>query len=328
VQVLITGCSGIIGPALIRWLLTNSDAMVVGTNEHHERLKGLLNVPRFTFYVATSGEYAELVRALLHPSDVVVSLSSTESISASDMERWVDQSAHDELVRSCAAVGARLIYVTPAETIDAGPVPSEATVESDIITELHRRLLRPPEMDEPVDSVVVRTFGVISERLETIPRPPENTLTALMEALVDNTAVDIPIAAEDLSVHAFVAVEDVAECLGRLVLDDGSRTSGEVVDLANPSNAGSIADIAQVTLARFSARHWNGADPLPRIVDQRQSRTAQYELPNTTRANRLTGWRPHRTLTDAIDAAVDHLASVREARRSGARNGQPPVTSG
>ncbi len=318
-HVLVTDCGGLIGPSLIRWLLANSDAVVVGTNERHERLSDLLEAPRFTFYVAASGEYDALARDLLDHTDVVVSLAAVEYANALSPAAT---EARADLIRSCAALKARLIYVTTAEAAtgvsDGLSQPASGLATPRLSGETERLIVAHGTIDQ-LDYVIVRTFGIITDHLDIIPASQGGgVLTRLRRALLGRNPAEIPIEAADRIPRAFVALDDAAEWLGRLVLDQGERTTREVLDLACPANSASPADVAQIALARFSARHWNGRDPLPRLARQDVSGdpVPSTPAPDTAKAVRLVGWRPHRPLNDVIDVAIEELAAARSDERT------------
>jgi len=304
--VYISDCGGILGPPLVRWLLEHSTASIVGTNSDHENMGHLLAASRFRFYVVADRDDSTLLRRVSDHPEVVVVLSA--------VERPADDSVHTrnraDLVRSCAEIGARLVYVTPEWGDGVEEIAPDASLSRVIRAEAERDT-RELILSYPADKlsyVVLQVFDVLNDQLEVRPIRRTPPLMELVTGAIRNH-VDRPIQldAEDLVPRVLTHVEEVAECIGLAVLGDAAQLDGQAIDVAHPGNTGALADVARSVLER-AERHRPG-ESLPALLppDRAPSVIPPARRPDPARANALLGWRARRPLQDIVDTAVRRL---------------------
>jgi nucleoside-diphosphate-sugar epimerase len=304
--VYVSDCGGILGPPLVQWLLEHSTASIVGTNSDHENMGPLLAASRFRFYVVADRDDSTLLRRVSDHPDVVVVLSA--------VERPADDGVHTrnraDLVRSCAEIGARLVYVTPEWGDGVGDVGPDASLTQVIRAEAERDtreliLSYPPDK---LSYVVLQVFDLLNDRLEVRPiRQSPPLMEVVTGSIRSRTDGSIQLDVEDLVPRTFTHVDEVAEGIGLAVLGDGSQLDGQAIDLAHPGNSSALADMAQAVIDR--AQRQRPGEPLPSLVQPESSQlivpTSRH--PDPARAYALLGWRAQRPLRDIVDAAVRQL---------------------
>ncbi len=332
-------CGGVLGPPLIRWLLAHSDTAIVGGGSNHERLADLLGEPRFSFYTLDGHQDSDLVASLIENADTVVDLSPLEQPirehpSVAELEDQLR--VRTEIVRLCADRGRRLVHVSSAEVyghgwplaVRAGPTTDadrqvredEAPLVSGPVGDEHlaaahermtQHLIYTYGQREALDFVILRVFDVLGELLECLPdRERPTPLAQVLGALSTGEGGTVRLEPADLYVRTVVYARDAAEAVGLVVEDQDGRTSGEVLNIGDPANRVSPADLARRTLGRYRDRYWDGESPLPRLAETDvvvADPEAQLRLPSVEKAVRLVGWRPRWALSDAIDAALTAL---------------------
>lgn len=304
--VYVSDCGGILGPPLVRWLLEHSTASIVGTNSDHENMGHLLAASRFRFYVVADRDDSTLLRRVSDHPDVVVVLSA--------VERPADDGVHTrnraDLVRSCAEIGARLIYVTPEWGDGVEDMSPDASLSHVIRAEAERDT-RELILSYPADKlsyVVLQVFDVLNDRLEVRPiRHSPPLMEVVTGGIRSRSDRPIQLDVEDMVPRTFTHVDEVAEGIGLAVLGDGAQLDGQAIDLAQPGNSSALADVARAVLDR-AQRHRPG-EPLPTLLQPESSQllvpTSRH--PDPSRAQALLGWRAHRPLRDIVDAAVRQL---------------------
>lgn len=332
-------CGGVVGPPLIRWLLAHTDAAIVGSGRHHERLAALLEEPRFSFYTLDGHEEPALVSSLVENTDIVVDLSPLEQpvhdrLSASELQE--ELRARTELVRLCADLGRRLVHVSSAEVyghrwptpVSPGPVTDadrqiredeaplvSGPVGDEELAVSHERmtqhLIYTYGETESLDFAILRVFDVLGDRLETLPSNGGSLpIMAVRDALLTRDGRTVEMAPEDQYVRTLVFVEDVAEAVGLVVQNEGASATGAVLNVGDPSNRVSPADLARMVLERYQEHFWDGRSPLPTLAEpdiEVADRYLYLRLPSIDKAVRLVGWRPRWTLSAAVDAALEGL---------------------
>lgn len=311
--VYISDCGGILGPPLVRWLLENSTASIVGTNSDHDNMGHLLAASRFRFYVVADRDDSTLLRRVSDHPEVVVVLSA--------VERPADDSVHTrnraDLVRSCAEIGARLVYVTPEWGDGVEDIAPGASLSRVIRAEAERDtreliLSYPPDK---LSYVVLQVFDVLNEQLDVRPiRRTPQLMELVTGAIRNHLDSEVRLDTEDILPRTLTHVEEVAECIGLAVLGDASQLDGQAIDVAHPANAGTMAEVARAVLER--AERYRPGDTLPNLLppESPPSFIPPARRPDPTRANALLGWRARRPLRDIVDAAVRRLVEDATSR--------------
>lgn len=332
-------CGGVLGPPLIRWLLGHTDAAIVGSGRHHERLAALLEEPRFSFYTLDGQQEPALVSSLVEHADIVVDLSPVERplngrLSATELQE--ELRVRTELVRLCAELGRRLVHVSSAEVyghrwptrVGSGPVTDadrqvredeaplvSGPVGDEELAASHERmtqhLIYTYGETESLDYTILRVFDLLGERLETLPDLGSSApLAQVRDALLARDGRTVRVEPEDLYVQTLVYVEDAAEAVGLVIRDDRARTSGEVMNIGDPANRVSPDDLARFVIERYRQKFWDGRSRLPTIADVDiavADRNLRLRLPSIEKAVRLVGWRPRWSLPAAVDATLEGL---------------------
>jgi UDP-glucose 4-epimerase len=326
---LITGGAGFIGSHLVDALITRGDAVLV--------LDDLSTGSRDNLGPAMRSDRVELVEG-----------SVVDAALVDDCMQRVDACVH-----LASAVGVKLVVSRPLETLrrnvrgndivlsaaarDRRPLLFTSTSEiygkrSDgALTEEADRLLGPPTKlrwsyatakafgealaysyfrEERAHMTVARLFNTVGPRQTgaygmVLPR-------FVRQALANS---DLTVYGNGTQSRCFAHVHDVVHAL--LLLLDERRAAGRVF------NIGVAAEIPIVELARRVIER-TGSSSKIRLVPYEEAYDDGFEelgrrKPDTTAIEELTGWKPSRTVDDAID---DVIAHERQAR---ALSSQPQV---
>lgn len=269
----------------MRWLLEHSTASIVGTNSDHENMGQLLAASRFRFYVVADRDDSTLLRRVSDQPEVVVVLSA--------VERPAEDSVHirnrADLVRSCAEIGARLVYVTPEWGDRVEDVPPDASLSHVIRAEAERdtRELILSYPSEKLSFVVLQVFDLLNDELEVRPvrRKPQlmEMVTGAIRSRFDHA---IQLDPEDVQTRTFTHVDEVVEAIGLAVVGDAAQLDGQAIDVANPRNSGALANIARAVIDGVGELRPSGA--LPELLPpQSPPSPIPPRRPDPSRANAL-----------------------------------------
>lgn len=337
-RIYIVGCGGAVGPPLIRWILDHSDAVIAGSDDRHERLADLLGVPRFNFYVMNVASDPATAQEFVRRADLVIDLRSLERPPQLSQMAELDEALRTNwLPAVSAASGTRLVYVSNDRVYDRavvlsdGPRSSPSRRSTAALVEDEAPLLSSQQTDaralltrtfdalgqqlihaygrvQGLDYTIVRVVDALGESLEWVGMPDAGLPSRMHRALRAGIDAEVRAAPEDREVRAFVPVQDVADGIGLVVMDTTGRSSGLAFNIAAPQNISSAVGLAELERQQFRERLWDGASPLPRVVDGQLPAERPLRIPSIDRARRLLGWEPRLSLADAVELALGTLS--------------------
>jgi UDP-apiose/xylose synthase len=167
---------------------------------------------------------------------------------------------------------------------------------------------------------IIRPFNVIGPRMDYMPgvdgEGTPRVLACFMHALL--TGKPLQLVDGGRQRRSFCAVDDFVEAVLR-VLERGDACRGEVINVGNPRNDVSIAELAK-RLAELYVRRRGGERPLLEPVAARQLYGPGYDdveqrVPDIRKAQRLLDWVPRLGLDEMLPPIVDdYLARYGEPR--------------
>jgi nucleoside-diphosphate-sugar epimerase len=349
VRDLITGGAGFIGSHLVDRLVARGDQVTVLddlSTGNRNNLGGLLADGRPRLVVGTTDD-AELVEELMAGADRCFHLASSVGVKLI-VEQPLDcvlrsTRGTDTVMGAAARHDVRLLFTSTSEVY--GKQNGRPLREED------DRLVGPPTTSR-WSYMTAKTFGEVLAYGYTRERGAEMTVARLFNAVGPRQAsaygmvlprfVRQALAGEDLTVYGdgtqsrcFTHVDDVIEALVAIMESDGA--------IGNVYNVGSSAPVTILELARRVIARTGSSSSLRMVPYEEAYGNGFEELgsrrPDCSALERLVGWRPRRSLDDAIDDAIaaerELPASLRKGRlsvngaapRNGSANGRELITS-
>jgi UDP-apiose/xylose synthase len=115
-----------------------------------------------------------------------------------------------------------------------------------------------------------------------------------------------------------MAVDDLVAAVCRMI-ERPDAVRGQIVNLGNPENDVSIAELAALLGAAFAARVPGARPARTRVVSARELYGEGYDdsderVPDIAKARRLLDWQPQLRLADILPAIVDDYVARYGAR--------------
>jgi UDP-apiose/xylose synthase len=171
---------------------------------------------------------------------------------------------------------------------------------------------------------IVRLFNTIGPRMDYLPgvdgEGVPRVLAAFMNALLRDEELLLVDGGQQR--RAFMGIADLVDAIVRMV-ERRDALRGEIVNLGNPDNDVSIAELATMLSAAYAARVPSARPARMRVVSARELYGDGYDdsherIPDIAKAQRLLGWQPRQSLRAILPAIVDDYVT-----RYGARVGLP-----
>jgi UDP-apiose/xylose synthase len=248
------------------------------------------------------------------------------------------------LVRRCAERRVRLIHFSTAEVygrraldIDGAPMAemnedTSALVLGPIAKQrwsyacakqlLERVIWAHGEAGLPF--TIIRPFNTIGARMDYLPgidgEGTPRVLACFMNQLLRGEPLQLVDGGEQR--RAFMAVEDLVEAICRVV-ERGSACDRQIINLGNPENDVSIAELGRALAAEFSRRMPSAPPARFESVPADRFYGPGYEdsserVPDVGKARRLLGWKPLQSLSDMLPPIVDDYVTRYVPRIQGA----------
>jgi len=322
------GGGGFLGYHLARTLLARTDAEITVLDRTLQRLTDLSD-PRLRRIEGSITDPERLKQALA-PGGPVLSLTAlcNPALYNTRPREVIDESYTHlvPLVDRCRDERRWLIHCSTCE-VYGKPHPAHPRMEEQetplvmgpvqkqrwtyaCAKQLLERLLF-AEQTAGLRFTIVRPFNVIGARMDFIPgvdgEGVPRVLACFMQALLRGSPLALVEGGEQR--RSFLAVEEFCDAILAL-LRRPERCQGEVLNLGNPENDISVADLARRMIALFAARHRGD----PEHLCERVSSTTfygdgyddmAYRVPDITRAGRLLDWTPTISLEQMLPAIVD-----------------------
>jgi UDP-apiose/xylose synthase len=235
------------------------------------------------------------------------------------------------LVRCCAERRVRLIHFSTAEVygrraLDADGAPmaemnedSSALVLGPIAKQrwsyacakqlLERVIWAHGEAGLPF--TIIRPFNTIGTRMDYLPGIDGEGIPRVLACFMNQLLRGEPLQLVDggSQRRAFMAVGDLVEAMCRVV-ERGTVCDRQIINLGNPQNEMSIAELGRSLAAEFSRRV--PGSPPARFESVSADRfygpgydDSQERVPDIEKARRLLGWMPVQSLSDMLPPIVE-----------------------
>jgi UDP-4-amino-4-deoxy-L-arabinose formyltransferase/UDP-glucuronic acid dehydrogenase (UDP-4-keto-hexauronic acid decarboxylating) len=194
-----------------------------------------------------------------------------------------------------------------------GPIRSQRWIYS-CSKQLLDRVIWAMGTQQGLRFTLFRPFNWIGPRLDSLAAARIGSSRAITQ-LILNLTEGRPIQLVDggRQRRCFTDVEDGVEALFAIIDDRERRTDGKIINIGNPGNEASIAELAEILVDQFDAHPLRSRFP-PfagfRAIESRSFygpgyQDLQYRRPSIRNAERLLGWTPRIGLGDAVARTLD-----------------------
>ncbi|MGB5831031.1 MAG: bifunctional UDP-4-keto-pentose/UDP-xylose synthase [Thiohalocapsa sp.] len=266
-KILILGVNGFIGHHLSRRILSDTDWDVYGMDMQHDRVKELLEQPRFRFFEGDITINREWVEYSVKKSDVVLPLVAiatpatyvTDPLAVFEL----DFEANLPIVRHCVRYGKRVLFPSTSEVYgmcgDAefhpfesnlvlGPIAKPRWIYS-CAKQLLDRVIAGYGQQHGLDYTLFRPFNWIGSGLDSLHAPKEGSSRVVTQFL-GHIARGEPIKLVDggRQRRSFTDISDGIDALMRIIENANNRASRQIYNIGNPANDLSVRELAEMML--------------------------------------------------------------------------------
>ncbi len=346
-RVAVLGAGGFIGSHLVPGLLERFDCAIDAVDVDLTKLE--CRDPRVR-RIQARVEDPGLVEQVTSRCQVVVSLTALcnpSQYSTIPLEVIDANFTHLlPLVKRCAERAVRLIHFSTAEVygrhaLDTHGRPTELMHEDDscfllgpvgrerwtysCAKQLLERVIWAHGQHGQLPFSIIRPFNTVGPRMDYLPgidgEGTPRVLACFMNALLRGEPLQLVNGGAQR--RAFMDVSDMVEALCR-VLERPKQCDGQIFNLGNPDNDISIAELGRMLAGAFAALAPERAPAKFETISAEAFYGSGYDdtqvrLPDISKAQRLLGWKPQKSLAEALPAIVRDYAERYGARVAAAR---------
>lgn len=336
-RIAVLGAGGFIGSHLVPGLLERFDCAIDAvdvdfdklacTDPRVRRIRARVEQPGLADEITSRSTVVLSLTALCNPA-----LYSTVPLDVID----ANFTHLLPLVKACTARKARLIHFSTAEVygrraLDAdGQAMSEMNEDSSSLVlgpiskerwsyacakQLLERVIWAHGRHEGLPFTLIRPFNTIGPRMDYLPGVDGEGTPRVLACFMNQLLRGRPLQLVEGGVQrrAFMAVSDMVEAICRVV-ERAKACDGQIINLGNPRNDVSIAELGHELGACFAAL----VPGAPAVRFERVSAHDFYgpgyddsheRVPDIRKARRLLGWEPRETLSSMLPGIVsDYVA--------------------
>ncbi|MBW2732713.1 MAG: NAD-dependent epimerase/dehydratase family protein [Deltaproteobacteria bacterium] len=338
-SIAVLGGGGFLGSHFVRGLLqqTNLEVEVVDTCFTKLESAPLPRAARLTRACVTQ---QGLIERVVEEHETIVSMTAICTPANYNKEPLavIDASYTDlvPLVQRCSEKKRYLIHLSTCEVYGKaesealnetssplllGPIPAERWSYA-CAKQLLERVIWAHMTHHGLEATIIRPFNVIGPQMDYLPgfdgEGTPRVLANFMHALLCGEA--LPLVDGGAQRRAFLYVDDFTEALLGLLRCPEAR--GEIINLGNPENDISIAELAAQMIAAYS-KHQGPKASTPELVSADSFYGAGYDdvkrrVPDIHKASALLQWRPSTSLEAMLPAIIDDYVSRYAGKARGA----------
>jgi nucleoside-diphosphate-sugar epimerase len=337
VKILILGVNGFIGHSLTRQILADTDWQVYGMDIGDDRIAEHLGHPRFRFLEGDIAINREWIEYHVKKCDVVLPLVAiaTPRDYVQDPIRVFELDFEENLriVRYALKYGTRVVFPSTSEiygmcddeafneetsNLVLGPISKHRWIYS-CSKQLLDRVIWAYGQQQGLRFTLFRPFNWVGPNLDHIETAKEGSSRVVTQFL-GHLMRGEPLRLVDggSQRRCITDIRDGIDALMRILRNEGGRADGRIVNIGNPRNDCSIAELAELMidiLASFD--RWAGIRKTAVIekVSSQEYYGAGYQdiytrVPDIANARQFLGWEPQYSLRDALTYTVQHYVGA------------------
>jgi UDP-4-amino-4-deoxy-L-arabinose formyltransferase/UDP-glucuronic acid dehydrogenase (UDP-4-keto-hexauronic acid decarboxylating) len=331
-SVLILGANGFIGSALSEKLLENGKYEVHSMDLRSNYLQHLIGKPNFSFNEGDISIQREWIEYHVRKCDIIVPLVAI----ATPIEYTrnpirvfeLDFEENLRIVRYCVKYGKRIIFPSTSEVygmcdeedfdednskLILGPIRMQRWIYS-CCKQLLDRVIWAYGQKEGLKFTLFRPFNWIGPRLDTLDSARIGSSRAITQ-LILNLVEGTPILLIDggSQKRCFTDLADGIECLFRIIEDKDDLCNGKIINIGNPDNEASIAELAKILVDKFEKHPMRSKFPPFAGFKEVESlsyygqgyQDVQFRKPKIKNAAKYVKWKPGIPLDSSVDETLD-----------------------
>ncbi|MDR1057234.1 MAG: bifunctional UDP-4-keto-pentose/UDP-xylose synthase [Coxiellaceae bacterium] len=330
-KILILGINGFIGNQLTKKILNSTDWEIYGMDLATNKLDHSIKNGRLHFTEGDITINKEWITYHIKKCDVILPLVAiaTPATYVTDPLRIfeLDFEANLPLVRQCVQFKKRLIFpstsevygMSPDKEFDEetspfmqGPINKERWIYS-CSKQLMDRIIYAYGKHNGLKYILFRPFNWIGPTQDDIHNLPPGGVRVITQ-FISNIyyGKDLQLVDGGKQKRCFIYIDDAIDALLRIIENKDDRTDNKIINIGNPKNNASIAEIAQ-KIVEFAKKCPKGKAKKIKIISTTAKtyygsgyQDMNVRIPSIKRAHHLLGWQPKTSLDMALKKTVDY----------------------
>ncbi|HCM1916047.1 TPA: bifunctional UDP-4-amino-4-deoxy-L-arabinose formyltransferase/UDP-glucuronic acid oxidase ArnA [Salmonella enterica subsp. salamae serovar 28:r:e,n,z15] len=344
IRVLILGVNGFIGNHLTERLLNEENYDVYGMDIGSNAISRFLLHPRFHFVEGDISIHSEWIEYHVKKCDVIlplVAIATPIEYTRNPLRVFeLDFEENLRIIRYCVKYRKRVVFPSTSEVygmctdasfdedksnLIVGPVNKPRWIYS-VSKQLLDRVIWAYGEKEGLRFTLFRPFNWMGPRLDSLNAArigSSRAITQLILNLVEGSPIKLIDGGQQK--RCFTDIRDGIEALFRIIVNDGDRCDGKIINIGNPDNEASIQELATLLLDSFEKHPLRCHFP-PfagfQIVESgsyygKGYQDVAHRKPNINNARRCLDWEPSIAMRNTVEETLDFfLRSIDIAERA------------
>lgn len=337
-RVLILGVNGFIGNHLTERLLIDGHYDVYGLDISSYAVARFINDPRFGddqrfhFVEGDISIHTEWIEYHIKKCDIIlplVAIATPIEYTRNPLKVFeLDFEENLKIVRYCVKYNKRIIFPSTSEVygmcddkefdedtsrLIVGPINKQRWIYS-VSKQLLDRVIWAYGVKEGLKFTLFRPFNWMGPRLDSLHSARIGSSRAITQ-LILNLVEGSPIKLVDggAQKRCFTDIKDGIEALFRIIENKDEKCDGQIINIGNPNNEASIAQLADMLLDSFERhplrKHFPPFAGLKKIESSsyygKGYQDVEHRRPSIENARRLLDWEPTVDMKQTIDETLD-----------------------
>ncbi|MDR5615905.1 bifunctional UDP-4-amino-4-deoxy-L-arabinose formyltransferase/UDP-glucuronic acid oxidase ArnA [Arsenophonus sp.] len=337
-RVLILGVNGFIGNHLTERLLEDGHYDIYGLDISSSAVARFINDPRFGddqrfhFVEGDISIHTEWIEYHIKKCDIIlplVAIATPIEYTRNPLKVFeLDFEENLKIVRYCVKYNKRIIFPSTSEVygmcddkefdedtsrLIVGPINKQRWIYS-VSKQLLDRVIWAYGVKEGLKFTLFRPFNWMGPRLDSLHSARIGSSRAITQ-LILNLVEGSPIKLVDggAQKRCFTDIKDGIEALFRIIENKDEKCDGQIINIGNPTNEASIAQLADMLLDSFERhplrKHFPPFAGLKKIESSsyygKGYQDVEHRRPSIENARRLLDWEPTVDMKQTIDETLD-----------------------
>ncbi len=331
-KVLILGVNGFIGNHLTERLLASGKFEVYGMDLSSSAIDRLLHRNDFHFVEGDISIHGEWLEYHIKKCDVIlplVAIATPIEYTRNPLRVFeLDFEENLNIIKLCVKYDKRVIFPSTSEVygmcdepyfdedhskLVLGPINKQRWIYS-ASKQLLDRVIWAYGDKHGLKFTLFRPFNWVGPRLDSLDSArigSSRAITQLILNLVEGTPIKLIDGGQQK--RCFTDISEGIEALYRIIDNQGERCDGKIINIGNPDNEASIAELANILLEKFEAHpRRNKFPPFAGFRKIESSayygegyQDVQHRRPSIRNAGRYIDWRPVISIEQSVAETLD-----------------------